>query len=106
MFILFGWGHRTTKDHGPTLPINCPNCHNQTYWRYKHVRTWFTLFFIPVIPYDNDHYLLCDICQQGIVLKEEERERAKILAGYTGLYINRQMSEPEYTARVSEARLL
>lgn len=106
MFIVFGWGRRTHTDHGPTLPINCPNCHNQTYWRYKHYRTWFTLFFIPVIPYESDHYLLCDICQQGIVLGEQERERAKVLATYTNLYVKHQMSEAEYQARLNEARLL
>ncbi len=106
MFILFGWGHRTDKDHGPTLPINCPNCHNQTYWRYKHYRTWFTLFFIPVIPYENDHYLLCDICKQGVTLQEPERERAKILAQHTSLYVKNQMSEAEYQMRLNEAQLL
>jgi hypothetical protein len=106
MFIVFGWGKRTHTDHGPTLPITCPKCHNQTYWRYKHYRTWFTLFFIPVIPYESDHYLLCDICQQGIVLGEHERERAKVLAGHTGMYLRQQLSQPEYEARLSEARLL
>lgn len=106
MFIVFGWGHNTTKDHGPTLPINCPKCHNQTYWRYKHSRTWITLFFIPVIPYENQHYLICDICQQGIVLDEAERERAKILAAHTNLYVKNQMSEAEYQLRLNEAQLL
>lgn len=106
MFIVFGWGRRTVKDHGPTLPVNCPNCHNQTYWRYKHARTWFTLFFIPVIPYESNHFLLCDVCQKGIVLQEGEQERARVLAEYTKLYVNQQMSEHDYQARLSEARLL
>lgn len=106
MLFVFGWGRRTQKDHGPTLPITCPNCKNQTYWRYKHFRTWFTLFFIPVIPYQSDHYLLCDICKQGVQLNGEEQERAKILAGQTELYLRQQMSPEEYQARLSEARLL
>lgn len=106
MFILFGWGKRTHTDHGPTLPVNCPTCHNQTYWRYKHYRTWFTLFFIPVIPYGSDHYLLCDICQQGIVLNEQQREPARVLAGHTGMYLAQQMSLPDYETKLSEAQLL
>lgn len=106
MFIVFGWGRRTHTDHGPTLPITCPNCKNQTYWRYKHYRTWFTLFFIPVIPYESDHYLLCDICQKGITLNDAEQERAKILAGHTELYLRNQMPLDQYQARLQEARLL
>lgn len=106
MLFVFGWGKRTHTDHGPTLPITCPNCHNQTYWRYQHYRTWFTLFFIPVIPYESDHYLLCDICKQGITLEDDARERAKILAGYTKQYLAQQMSQVEYESRLNEARLL
>ena len=106
MFIVFGWGRRTHTDHGPALPITCPKCNNQTYWRYKHYRTWFTLFFIPVIPYESDHYLLCDVCQQGVVLRNGAEERAKVLAGYTDLYLKQQMPLEEYQARLGEARLL
>ena len=106
MFIVFGWGRRTNKDHGPTLPITCPNCHNQTYWRLWHSRTWFTLFFIPVIPYENDHMLLCDICKRGIRLDSAAADRAKVLNQWTTMYLNRQLSDQEYQARLSEARLL
>ena len=28
--------------------------------------TWFTLFFIPVIPYEIKFFLTCPICQYGI----------------------------------------
>ena len=60
--IIFGWGHRTTNDFGPTLALNCPNCKNDSWWHLVSYKTWFTLFFIPVIPYESEHLLLCEIC--------------------------------------------
>jgi hypothetical protein len=106
MLFVFGRGKRTHTDHVPTFAITCPNCHNQTHWRYQHHRNWFTLFFIPLIPYESEHYLLCDMCKQGITLENGEREHAKILAGYSKQYLEQQMSKAEYESRVNEARLL
>ena len=37
MFFLFGWGHRTFNERGPTVPANCPNCSNET---WLHMISW------------------------------------------------------------------
>lgn len=106
MLFVFGWGKRTHTDHGPALEVSCPVCHNQSYWHYKHYRTWFTLFFIPVIPYDSFHYLMCNVCQRVIGLNESEQERAKALTGYTAQFLKHQISPEEYQTRISQAKLL
>lgn len=79
MFFLFGWGHQTTKNYGPTLPIRCPNCNNDTVWHLGRTKTWFTLFFIPVIPYRTDRYYVCEICAHGKLLDSAEFEEAVAL---------------------------
>jgi hypothetical protein len=93
MFFLFGWGHQTTKDYGPAVPMTCPNCRNNAYWHLLHIRVWFTLFFVPVIPYESKHYLLCEICSRGMELNGEQITKAKELSAATAAYLNKAMTE-------------
>ena len=65
MFIIFGWGKVTTKAHGWTEPEYCEYCRNTPRHALVEKRVWFTLFFIPVIPYEHKHLCLCPICQSG-----------------------------------------
>ena len=106
MFFIFGWGKTNRKDYGPTYPITCPKCHNDNYWHLLNTKTWFSLFFIPVIPYEYHNYLLCPICSNGIELNRVQTERAKILNNQTSLYLENQISEEEYTQDIEESRLL
>ena len=79
MFIIFGWNYPSSKNYGPTLPTKCPHCGNDVFYHLLHKRLWFTLFFIPVIPYESKHYLLCNICSNGYELEDEQVEKAKQL---------------------------
>ncbi len=96
MFILFGWGKKTTKDYGETYPIKCSNCNNDIYSKLVNIKTWFTLFFIPIIPYSSKYYLLCNICSSGIELKGESVEKAKSLNNSTKSYFDKNISKEKY----------
>lgn len=106
MFFLFGWGHRTNKDFGPTLLTKCPNCSNNAAWHLLRTRAWFTLFFIPVIPYESKHVLLCEVCSQGIELHGDQIEQAKQLNELTLMLLNEQMTQEEYVRRAGDLKLL
>ena len=106
MFIIFGWGHQTMKQYGATLPIKCSNCNNSVFLHLVQTRTWFTLFFIPVIPYESKHYLLCEVCGQGIELTGEQIEGAKELNQATLSFLSKDISEEQYKGRLYETRLL
>lgn len=47
--FVFGSRNRVTND-GAAVPAVCPKCRQQATLQNKAVRTWFTLFFIPVFP--------------------------------------------------------
>ena len=66
MFILFGFGKRTVKYLGSAGIQVCPNCGNQREWSHLRIRTWFTLFFIPIIPYSTRTVALCPVCNYGV----------------------------------------
>jgi len=54
---------------------------------YRHVstRSWFTLFFIPVLPYENSHFLVCPICSNGRQLTNAQAQHAVAMAQHTQL---------------------
>jgi hypothetical protein len=98
--IIFGWGRGKTKDHGAAAPLVCPQCHNQTFYRYFSVTKWMTLFFIPVIPYSTKHFLVCPVCTRAVALDAAGRERAKQMAELTASYQAGAMSQDEYLNRM------
>ncbi|HMK92319.1 MAG TPA: zinc-ribbon domain-containing protein [Thermoleophilia bacterium] len=66
MFIIFGFGRRTIRVLGFTGVRLCPNCRNSSQWKVLLIRTWFTLFFVPVIPYESRHVAMCPVCSRGV----------------------------------------
>lgn len=103
--IIFGWGHRKTKDYGPTAIVDCANCKNKDFWHLVHLRDYFTLLFIPVFPYESKHYLLCKVCSKGIELSKAGTEHAKKLNQATASYLAQQMSQEVYEETVARSGL-
>jgi hypothetical protein len=105
MFIIFGWNHQTNKNYGPTREIICPNCGNKTYLNLLQTKTWFTLFFIPIFPYNSKHFLICKVCSRGIELSGEQIEKAMKLNSATGLYLKQTLSQEQYMKALSDSNL-
>jgi len=74
--IIFGFNRRINKNMGQRGPFECKNCHNLTYFTLILQRVFFTLFFIPVIPYETNRFLICGICNRGFKLTKEEFDNA------------------------------
>lgn len=104
--LIFGWGHQTKKDYGPTFPMKCPNCNNNTYWHFVHYRVWFTLFFIPVIPYESKYYLLCEVCSKGIELQGQQIDKTKQLNQDTMDFLKGIIIEEQYRKILDKTYML
>ncbi len=100
MPIFFGWGHTTKKMFGPVFKQVCNHCHNEEYWVLTRIRVWFTLFFIPLIPYENKYFLSCPICEYGLTLNTEQIKQFQPLAETNQLLVSGSISEAEYGSRV------
>ncbi|GAA0721199.1 hypothetical protein GCM10008905_11380 [Clostridium malenominatum] len=70
--IIYGWGRKTVKNYGEKGTYRCNNCNNTSNWRLVRVSTWFTLFFIPIIPYSRKFALTCPVCGSYIEVPKEE----------------------------------
>lgn len=91
MIVIFGWGHRTTKELGQKTLMYCPNCRNDRWWHLISYKTWFTLFFIPVIPYESKHLLYCGLCSHGVEIKRNKINEAKELLRQNVLVSDKQV---------------
>lgn len=106
MFFLFGWGHRTTNDEGEAVPVHCHNCNNDVYWHLVHTKTWFTLFFAPVFPYESDHWLMCPVCKAGRALHGSDEVRsAQALVAATFSFKQESLTEDAYMAQINATGL-
>ncbi len=103
--IIFGWGKRTVKEHGEAYPINCSNCNNQSFFKLVSIKTWFTVFFIPIISYKLENLLICPICNNGYELDKNNFERAKKLIEYTRVYKSGGITREEYEVYMDEIDL-
>ena len=72
MFLIFGFGKQTFKEYGKTESRTCGHCHKTTALILVRVTSWFTLFFIPLIPYSNKYVLMCPLCNGFQEVSKEE----------------------------------
>lgn len=76
--IIFGFGKITRKIIGRIMEKQCNYCNQLSIWELCLVRTWFTLFFIPIIPYKKQYMLMCPHCGSYMALSKEQFEEMKM----------------------------
>lgn len=100
--IIFGWGKQLIKIIGPVFKHHCPNCGNEDYWILKRISTWFTLFFIPVIPYEWKYFLMCPVCERGLYLKSDQYNELKLIAELNNQLVKGVITNDQYIKKISE----
>ncbi len=100
--IIFGWGRQTIKQIGVTFKQICGHCKNEEYWVLSRIITWFTLFFIPVIPYSIKYFLSCPVCQYGLNLNQKQVDDIKPLAEINQMLLNGEITENDYQIRINQ----
>lgn len=73
--IIFGFGDRKSQELGRIGPINCPRCNNTSPFVVHQERAYFSLFFIPLIPYSTKFLLSCPVCREARQITTEEKDR-------------------------------
>lgn len=72
MFIIFGDKTYTKKLGEYKFSGTCPNCHNTIMLQILKESTWFTLYWIPVIPLKFRWLKACPICGINAEITKEE----------------------------------
>ncbi len=106
MFFVFGWGRTTQKDVRNVAVLHCANCNNVGPWHALRRKTWFTLFFVPVIPYKTYAFLHCGVCSRGWELTSDEFAKAEQLASLRYDYIEKKtLTQEGYEVAFNEVKL-
>lgn len=96
MFVIFGWEHETTTAFGATLRNTCSFCGSQDFLQLTCKRTWLTIFFVPVLPYESLWSLTCPQCSQERPLHGDEVAKAKRLQKLTAKFLAKAISSFDY----------
>lgn len=70
--LIFGFGPGQAQDLGEVAPAVCPYCHNSVFFHQVQSKKSVRLYFVPVVPYGTDDYLLCPICSRGLQLSKSQ----------------------------------
>lgn len=72
--IIFG--SRTKSAFIAAMIFVCAQCHGTAAQRLFRIRTWFTLFFVPMFPFGHGRYVMqCSYCGSQTALDRESAER-------------------------------
>ena len=99
MVVVFGFGPGKAEDLGEVAPTVCPNCHNQVFLHHVRSKKSVRLYFVPVVPYGTDDYLVCPICSQGLQVSSAQLPHLRTMSGATASYRAGRLAEPQYMAQ-------
>ena len=61
MIIIYGT-KKTRKTMATIGPYNCNSCSNNNMFNIVRELTWFSLFYIPLVPFRTTYYRVCSTC--------------------------------------------
>jgi len=98
--VIFGFGPGKQEDQGEVAPAVCPNCHNQVFLHHVRSKKRFSLYFVPVVPYGTDDYLVCPVCSRGLQLSNTQLPYIRSMSGATASFRTGRLAEAPYMAQV------
>jgi hypothetical protein len=100
VIFIFGFRNRV-NDRGAAVAATCPRCHNSVVLHHLHVRRWFTLFFLPLVPLGVGRRLLvCPICRWSRDVPKSAEPLTAEMTEITKQWQAGAMPNDEYTKRV------
>jgi uncharacterized protein YbaR (Trm112 family) len=99
MVVIFGFGPGKQEDLGEAVQIVCPNCHNQVMLHHVRSKKTVRLYFVPVVPYGTDDYLVCPVCSRGMQLSQTQVPHVAPMKRATAAFRAGRVSEADYAAQ-------
>jgi len=99
MVVIFGFGAGKGEDLGAVVPSVCPNCHNQVFLHHVRSKKSVRLYFVPVVPYGTDDYLVCPVCSRGLQLSARQVRHLRSMSAATASFQAGRLSEAQLTAQ-------
>jgi Short C-terminal domain/zinc-ribbon family len=98
--VIFGWGPGKQEDLGQVAPCVCPNCHNQVFLHHVRSKKSVSLYFVPVVPYGTDEYMVCPVCSRGLAISRAQLPYIRSMSGATASFRAGRLNQAQYMAQV------
>jgi zinc-ribbon family/Short C-terminal domain len=99
MVVIFGFGPGHPEDLGEVAPRVCPNCHNQVFLHHVRSKKSVRLYFVPVVPYGTDDYLVCPVCSRGLQISSAQLRYIRSMSGATASFRAGRLTQARYLAQ-------
>ena len=99
MVVIFGFGPGKQEDLGEVAPAVCPNCRNQVFLHHVRSKKSVRLYFVPVVPYGTDDYLVCPVCSRGLQLSAPQLPHLRPMADAVRSYRTGRLGEAQLMAQ-------
>jgi uncharacterized protein YbaR (Trm112 family) len=99
MVVIFGFGAGSPEDQGEVALCVCPNCHNQVFLHHIRSKKSVRLYFVPVVPYGTDNYLVCPVCSRGLQLSDTQLRHVRSMSSATASFRAGRLSQDRYMAQ-------
>jgi hypothetical protein len=100
--VIFGFGPGKQEDLGEVVLGVCPNCHNQVFLHHVRSKKSVRLYFVPVVPYGTDDYLVCPVCSRGLQLSNAQLPHVRSMSHATGSFRAGRRTQAQYLAQVEQ----
>ncbi len=78
----------------------CPNCHNQVFLHHVRSKKSVRLYFVPVVPYGTDDYLVCPVCSRGLQVSDAQLRHVRPMSRATASFRAGRLPQARYTTQV------
>jgi len=99
MVVIFGFGPGKQEDLGAAVQVVCPNCNNQVVLHHVRSKKTVRLYFVPVVPYGTDDYLVCPICSRGMQLSRTQVPHLASIKRATASFRAGRLSPADYAVQ-------
>jgi hypothetical protein len=99
MVVIFGFGPGSPEDQGEVAPCVCPNCHNQVFLHHIRSKKSVRLYFVPVVPYGTDNYLVCPVCSRGLQVSDAQLRHVRSMSSATASFRAGRVPQAQYMAQ-------
>src|ERR1700677_4952959 len=100
--VIFGFGPGHPEDLGEVALSVCPNCHNQVFLHHVRSKKSVRLYFVPVVPYGTDDYLICPICSRGLQVTRPQLPYVRSMSSATAALRAGRLDQDRYAAQVEQ----
>src|SRR3984957_1562058 len=99
MVLIFGFGPGHPEDLGEVASCVCPNCHNQVFLHHVRSKKSVRLYFVPVVPYGTDDYLVCPVCSRGLQIASARMRHIRSMSDATAAFRAGRLTQARYMAQ-------